>query len=282
MNRQDAVSDTGNPIIAPLLRAVYILIAVVVVAGASLFFVPGLIGPRWPWPLTPFNTSFLGAVYIVELVAMVITIVSNRWSPTRLVLPISFTFAIVVTGVSLFYLGRFDAQRWTTYAWFVLYLVPIAVFAYYLRLYRDQPPAETVPVPAAWRTYFMVEGVVYGLYGLGLLALPDTFSAFWPWKIDDFHARLYSAIFICLVVGILTLVRAASSLELITMGLAKVVLAVFSILGLIVVDASAHRVDWSAPGTWLWIAGLGVLLVAGLGMVRLATQLQTRPALEPV
>ncbi len=281
MNRQATVSDTGNPIIAPLLRAVYILIAVVVVAGASLFFVPGLVGPRWPWPLTPFNTSFLGAVYIVELVAIVITIISNRWSPTRLVLPISFTFAIVVTAVSFLYLVRFDAQRWTTYAWFVLYLVPIAVFACYLWLYRNQPPAETVPVPAAWRTYFIVEGAVYGLYGLGLLALPDTFSAFWPWKIDDFHARLYSAIFICLVVGLLTLVRAASSLELVTMGLAKVILAVFGILGLIIVDASAHRVDWAAPGTWLWIAGLGMLLVAGLGLARLATQLQTRPALEP-
>lgn len=281
MNTQATVSYTGNPIIAPLLRAVYILIAVVVIAGASLFFVPGLIGPRWPWPLTPFNTSFLGAIYIVELVAIVITIVSNRWSPTRLVLPISFTFAIVVTSVSLFYLGRFDAQRWTTYAWFVLYLVPIAVFANYLWLYRNQPPAETVPVPSAWRTYLMVGAIVYGLYGLGLLALPDTFSAFWPWKIDDFHARLYSAIFICLVVGMLTLVRAASSLELVTMGLAKVILAVFSILGLIIVDISAHRVDWSAPGTWLWIAGLGVLIVAGLGMARLATQLQARPAMKP-
>jgi hypothetical protein len=281
MNTQATVSNTGNPIIAPLLRAVYILIAIVVVAGASLFFVPGLVGPRWPWPLTPFNTSFLGAIYIVELVAIVITIVSNRWSPTRLVLPISFTFAIVVTGVSLFYLGRFDAQRWTTYVWFVLYLVPIAVFAYYLWLYRNLPPAETIPVPSAWRTYFKLESTVYGLYGLGLLALPDTFSAFWPWKIDDFHARLYSAIFICLVVGMLTLIRSASSLELVTMGLAKVILAVFSILGLIIVDISARRVDWSAPGTWLWIAGLGILLVSGLGMARFATQMQARPAMEP-
>jgi heme/copper-type cytochrome/quinol oxidase subunit 4 len=281
MNTQATVSNTGNPIIAPLLRAVYILIAVVVIAGASLFFVPGLMVPRWPWPLAPFNTSFLGTIYVVELVAVTIAVINNRWSPARLVLPISFTFALVITAVSFFYLGRFDTQKWSTYVWFVLYIVGIAVFGYYLWFYRNQPPAETVPVPPAWRTYFMVEGVVYGLYGIGLVALPDTFSAFWPWKIDDFHARLYSAIFIGLAVGMLTLVRAASSMELITMGLTQGILAVFGILGLIIVDASAHRVDWSAPGTWLWIAGLGVLIVAGLGMARLATQLQARPAMTP-
>ena len=281
MNTQTTIPEAGNPIIAPLLRWVYILIGIVVLAGASLLFLPGLVAPRWPWPLTPFNTGFLGAIYMVELVAVAITIFYNSWSPARLVLPISFTFAAVIIIVSFFYLGRFDPQRWTTYAWFVLYIIPTLIFGYYLWLYRDRPPADTVPIPPAWRSYLMVEGIVYGLYGLGLLVLPDTFSAFWPWKIDDFHARLYSAVFIGLVVGMLTLVRAASSMELLTMGIAQIILAVFGILGLVIVDASAHRVDWSAAGTWLWIAGLGVLLVAGLGMMRLATRLQAHPALEP-
>ena len=77
MNTQATVSNTGNPIIAPLLRAVYILIAVVVLAGASLFFVPGLMVPRWPWSLAPFNTSFLGTIYVVELVAVTIAVSSG-------------------------------------------------------------------------------------------------------------------------------------------------------------------------------------------------------------
>ena len=92
----------------------------------------------------------------MELVAVTIAIFSNRWSPARLVLPISFTFALVITAVSFFYLGRFDTQKWSTYVWFVLYIVGIAVFAYYLLV---------LPQPTAGRDRSCTSGVANLFYG---------------------------------------------------------------------------------------------------------------------
>ena len=37
--------------------------------------------------------------------------------------------------------------------------------------------------------------VAAGLYGLGMLLTPTTFSAFCPWKLDDFRGQMYGALF---------------------------------------------------------------------------------------
>ena len=58
MNTQATVSNTGNPIIAPLLHAVYILIAVVVLAGASLFFRARPDGPQMALATRAFQHQF--------------------------------------------------------------------------------------------------------------------------------------------------------------------------------------------------------------------------------
>ncbi|MFL5732953.1 MAG: hypothetical protein ACJ78Q_07095 [Chloroflexia bacterium] len=268
MSKSDA-----NFTIAPLLRRIYALAAVVVIAGAGLYFLPGLLVPIWPWPLAPFNTRFLGTIYTVELIALAITVVVNQWAPTRLVLWISSVFVVLVTLVSFFYLDRFDSQKLTTWLWFVLYTGSAAGLVYYLWYYRNRPPADPRPIPPRWRTYLFAEAAVYGLYGLGLLAAPALFGSFWPWKIDSFHAQIYSAIFLALATGSLVLSRAAAPIEFLTMGVSQLAFGVLAILGLILVDASVRRVNWSSPGTWLWVAGLLVLALAGAAMIRRASLL---------
>jgi len=260
-------NQASNPIIPPLLRAAYAITAIVVIAGASLFFFPDLMVPRWPWPLAPFNARFMGAIYLLELSALVIVLIVNRWAPARLVLPLSFVFSSVVTLISLFYIGRFDFGKWATYVWFLLYGVAAILLGYYMWYYRNTKPADPTPAPSAWRRYFLAEGVVYGLYGLGLFVLPSTFSSFWPWAIDDFHARIYSVVFVLLTVAMSVLLRAAAPIEFFTMGVTQVVWSVCSVLGLVIVDVSVHRVNWSSLGTWVWIGAFAVLFVSGIGML---------------
>jgi hypothetical protein len=38
-------------------------------------------------------------------------------------------------------------------------------------------------------------------YGVGLLASPATVTGFWPWPIDAFQCRIYSAIFLTLALA---------------------------------------------------------------------------------
>jgi hypothetical protein len=86
---------------------------------------------------------------------------------------------------------------------------------------------------------------------------------------DDFMARLYSAAFLTPAVGALLLVRVGSPHEDRALGSTQVVSGVAALVGLLIVDASLRRVDWSLPGTWAWvalcigIAAVGVLLLRG-------------------
>jgi hypothetical protein len=261
------LSRSTNPPMPTLHRLVFLLVALVVFAGAGLFFVPDLVTPRWPWSLTPFNTRFLGAVYLSELLAAVVAVVVSRWAPGRLILPQAVTFTAVVTLASLVHLDRFDPQRLVTWLWFVLYTVPLAILAYYLWRYRRLPPAEAAPPAPPWRAYLLGQAVVLGLYGIGLLVAPGLFSAFWPWPIDSFHGQVYSAVFLTGAVGSFVLARAAAPIEFLTQGLAQATLGTCAIAGLAIVDAAVHRVDWSAFGTWLWVGAFAVVLVAGLSML---------------
>jgi len=261
------VQQNNNPSLASSVRLFTVIVALVLAGGSSLLLAPGLISQRWLWDLTPFNTRFLGAIYLTELAAIGVLVVVNRWSPARLVLPLAFIFTALVSLVSVLHLDRFDARRAATWGWFVLYVGSVVITAYLLWRYRRLPPADPTPPARGWRWYFRVQGASVGFYGLGLLLLPATFSAGWPWPIDPFHAQMYSAILIIYAVGAYILLRAAAPLEFFTLGLAQSLFGWGVIMGLVIVDSSVHRVDWSAWSTWVWMAAFAGLGGAGLAMV---------------
>src|SRR5262249_31407255 len=141
------LSQSTNPPMPTLYRLGFLVVPLVVFVGPGLFFRPELVTPRWPWSLTPFNTRFLGAVYLSELLAAVVAVVVSRWAPGRVILPQAVAFTAVVTVASLVNLGRFDPQRLVTWLWFVLYTGPPALPAYYLWRDRGPPPPGPPPPP---------------------------------------------------------------------------------------------------------------------------------------
>jgi hypothetical protein len=68
-------------------------------------------------------------------------------------------------------------------------------------------------------------------------------------------------------VGAFVLARAAAPIEYFTLGITYAVLGFFTILGLVVVDASVHTVDWAAPGTWLWVVAFAISLIVGVALM---------------
>jgi hypothetical protein len=270
--------ENSNPMLSPWVRRFFIGVALVLSVGSALFFVPHLIG--WPWPLTPFNTRFLGAVYLTALVVVLGMVIVNRWVPGRSIIPMALTFMLIISILSVLSLDRFDVRRKATWAWFVVYIGPTIVLASVLWRYRHLWGVQTEGPGGRWKHYLRGEAVALVAYGLGLLAAPGPFSAFWPWRLDAFHGRLYSAVFITFGLGAALLSRAAAGVEFLTLGLARVTLATTAVLGLVIVDASVHRVAWSAPNTWVWIGIFGWILASGAAMVRHAPALPT-PASTP-
>ena len=106
-----------------------------------------------------------------------------------------------------------------------------------------------------------------GGYGLLLLTVGSAVTGFWPWPVDDFHARIYSTVFLAPAVGALMLIRVGTLLEDRTLGATQVVSGALAVLGLLLVDANLHRANWSAPGTWLWVGLCGVITLVGVALL---------------
>lgn len=257
----------ANPRITKLLSWVTgIESFVLLVAGVGLLLFPSVVAPEWPWELTRFNALLLGSIYSASLIATLFTVGVGRWAPARIVLPMIAMFTTVVLVVSIANFSRFDAGKYSTWLWFLLYIVIPANAIFHMWLYRNLKPYYPEPLKDPWRLVLLAPVAVLGLYGLGLLVAPATFGDFWPWPIDDFHGRMYSVAYLTPALGSLMLVRAAAAIEALTLGLTMATGGIVPIVGLMVIDSQIHKVDWARTGTWLWIGSFAILFVAGLGL----------------
>jgi hypothetical protein len=78
---------------------------------------------------------------------------------------------------------------------------------------------------------------------------------------------MYSANFLTGAMNAFVLARAAAPIEYFTLGVTYNVLGFFTLLGLVVVDASVHTVNWATPGTRVWIAAFAISLSVGIALM---------------
>jgi hypothetical protein len=240
-------------------------------AGAVLFFAPTTGHDIWGWELTPFNTRFLGAIYLAALVPFLVFALVRRWTFARLVVPMDLLFMSVVLAVSLAYVDRFKWERPTTWAWFLIFVsVPLYTAYLVVRLRTIRPAAPEPPRPSV-RIVLRAASIPLAGYGIGLLVAPATVTSFWPWPVDGFHGRVYSAIFVTLALAAVIAARGSSSVDLATLALTLIALGALQPIGLAVVDASVDKVDWSAAGTWIWIAMFAAMVALGVALAATST-----------
>lgn len=257
-----------NPSITPFLRAFTLIETLVLIgAGFGLFFLPSITRAQWPWQIAPFNAGFLGAIYLGAMIPIAFMTYTARWSPTRPILRTIFTFTLIVLIVSLVTISQFDFTFWSVWAWFGLYIsLPLSA-GYHLWLYRSMPTKHLNLVPQTWSYILRGTSLLLAFYGLGLLVLPTTFSSLFPWTLDVFHSQLYSATFFAGSVMLFSVAIRATPSEFIAAGLTEATFSIFSILSLIIVDASVKKIDWSASNTMTWLALLAILALLGIVMI---------------
>lgn len=264
------MAQNTNPALPAGLRLFSLLVIVVLLLGAGLFFIPAVAKVRWPWALAPFNARFLGSFYLAEMVAIGALLVWNRWSPARLILVMAFVFTLMVTAMSALHLDQFNFGRKAPWLWFVVYIGSAVITGLALWSGRDNPPVTpALPERSPWAGYFRVEAVAFILYGLALVFLPGAAAGFWPWATDVFHAQVYSAIFVAGGIGTWVLAGHAPREELITLGATQLALGLLAIVGLVVTDAAVHRVDWAAAGVYAWLLLFAAIAITGLNKLRL-------------
>ena len=250
-----------DPRVSPLLLGVtWLEVAVLLVAGGGLLIAEPVVVGIWPWSLAPFNLRFLGALYTAALLAAFLQCRFGRWAPARTVTTMIFVFTLVVTVCSFVHWARFDPAKPEVWVWFVLYIGVCINAGAHLWWYRRVALAGSPP-PAGPRSALLAQALVLGGYGAALLVAPEQAARLWPWKIDAFHAQLYSVTFLTPAVGALTLRRAAARVDWFTLGATQLAWGLLPVLALVIVDLKVRRVDWLAGPVWTWI-GLFVATAA--------------------
>ena len=254
-----------------LLTLIIISIVLLTLVGGGLFFFPEFSQARWLWPLAPFNTRFLGAIYLSALVGLASLVLAKQAMLTHLIIPMMWVFTTVVLTVSCLQLQQFTVGRRATDIWFWLYLIDCVGASYYLGYYRQQTRRQTDEglrrLSRPWSVGLGLQAGLLGAYGLGLFLMPETIGGWWPWPLDPFHSQLYSSIFLTGAVGAAILSYRATAIALKALGAIQITFSLFVLVGVWVVDRAVNRIDWSAWGNWVWVGAIALLGLMGLGLI---------------
>ena len=249
----------GNPTVPPFLRLVLAVeCSVVFAAGILLFFLPGLAAQLWPWIIPPFNSRFVGAVYLAAYLPLILFWLVPRWIPGRLTLWMILTFTAMVLIVMVIHWDAFEWNRPST----LLVFWPLYVFlpfnsAFFLYRFHGAGAANGYDGPASLRIMFWIFALLGGGYGLGLLISPEGLTSFWPWEVDAFHGRMYAAAFgtPAIAAWILSF-RRRFAVEYLSLGLNLVAGGFLPVLGTLWTNLSVpleRQVSFSAAGTWAFL-----------------------------
>ncbi len=257
---------------------------VVFSAAAVLFFLPDLGKELWAWSAPPFNSRFIGAIYFAALAPLITFAVTGRWTPGRIVLWMIFAFTTAIMIAMLIHWNNFEWGRPATWAFWFLYLFLPVNSTLFLYLLRNLNLADAQPTPDTWRYVLIASAIMLGLYGVALLLTPEAVTSFWPWPVDAFHGRIYTATFLTPAVGALLIQKKGSPFEYFTLGLTLLILGVASIAGVLITTATvppAKQVDFGALGTWAYFFMNLVLAILGGGLMMLGRTLVTEVSAAP-
>jgi hypothetical protein len=276
--------SNNNPLVPAFLRLVIAVeCSVVFVAGILLFFLPGLAADLWAWTIPPFNSRFVGAVYLAAYIPLIIFWFIPRWSPGRLTLWMILTFTILVMVTMLIHRDVFEWNRIATFIFWPLYIFLPLNSAIFLWRSKGADTAKKYDIPATWRIALVLFALLGGAYGLGLLIAPEPVTAFWPWDVDAFHARMYSAAFVTPAVAAWILSwRHGSASEYLSFGLNLVAGGFLPVLGTLWTNLqvpAARQVNFNAAGTWIIFIFFFLTGILGVALSSSAVQLANKTSI---
>ncbi|PSB04578.1 hypothetical protein [Merismopedia glauca] len=250
----------------PRVLWITMLISVVLLlfVGGMLFFQPDLAKIYWPWKLTPFNTRFLGAIYLSAIIPLLFCLIRPQSAPLRIVLPMFAFFTTYLLVVSGLYTDNMISGKKSVPIWFFLYGMDSFAGIYYLWNTRKQVLKVGSGRSPKWCQLYRFQAILLGVYGLGLLLLAPIFSSLWPWTLDSFHSHLYSGLFLASTLGLWLLSYSNLRSEHLMLNLTQAALGGLISIGLWVVDAQIHKLNWNSPNPWIWSSLFALFGLIGL------------------
>jgi hypothetical protein len=239
-----------------------VIVPVLVAAFIMLYLLPHETERLFAWPVRPPMTSMmLGATYLGGAYFFARVVSATRWHQVTLgFLPVA-ALCLVLGAATALHWDRFTHGHISFILWVILYFsLPVILPAAW---YRNQRTASAgragddgATLSRQVASAFGSLGAFFTGVGLLLFLAPDRMIPTWPWELTPLTARVVSALF--LLTGLIGLSIAADRRwGAVRFILQAQTLAVVLILAAVVL--ARRDLDWSAPASWSFVAGLLVV-----------------------
>ncbi|HYX51169.1 MAG TPA: hypothetical protein VE843_15590 [Ktedonobacteraceae bacterium] len=241
-----------------------VIIPFLVVAFVILYFWPNDTDKLFAWTIKPTMTPMmLAAAYLGGIYFFARVIAAKQWHLVKLgFLPIT-SFATLLGIATLLHWDRFNHSHISFYIWTILYFTtPFLVFIVWLRNRTTDsgiPEPNELIIHPIIRLFIGIIGAITLAISLLLFLQPALMIRLWPWMLTPLTARVVGAMFA--LPGIVGLGIATEK----RWSAARIILeAQACSLVMILIAAAFSWEDFalSNPLTWLFVGGLGFMLVA--------------------
>lgn len=258
MNQRD------NRILSETRWVAGLVIPFLVVAFIILFIFPDQTGMLFAWKIQPsMSAMMLGSAYAGGIYFFTGVLRSRQWHKVKVgFLPV-IAFASLLGIATILHWDKFNHSHVSFFAWAGLYFTtPFIVSFVWLRNRKQDAgnsgEQDTI-IPYTWRLIMGAFGSITLVISLFLFLQPGMLISLWPWTLTPLTARVMGAMFA--LPGLVGLGIAldkrwdAAILILQSQGFSILLILIASIL-------SSQDYDWAYGGSWLFVSGLGLMLVS--------------------
>lgn len=258
MNQRD------NRILSETRWVAGLVIPFLVVAFIILYIFPDQTGMLFAWKIQPsMSAMMLGSAYAGGIYFFTGVLRSRQWHKVKVgFLPV-IAFASLLGIATILHWDKFNHSHVSFFAWAGLYFTtPFIVSFVWLRNRKQDAgnsgEQDTI-IPYTWRLIMGAFGSITLVISLFLFLQPGMLISLWPWTLTPLTARVMGAMFA--LPGLVGLGIAldkrwdAAILILQSQGFSILLILIASIL-------SSQDYDWAYGGSWLFVGGLGLMLVS--------------------
>lgn len=258
MNQRD------NRILSETRWVAGLVIPFLVVAFIILYIFPDQTGMLFAWKIQPsMSAMMLGSAYAGGIYFFTGVLRSRQWHKVKVgFLPV-IAFASLLGIATILHWDKFNHSHVSFFAWAGLYFTTPFIVSFVWLRNRKQDAGNSVEqdtiIPYTWRLIMGAFGSITLVISLFLFLQPGMLISLWPWTLTPLTARVMGAMFA--LPGLVGLGIAldkrwdAAILILQSQGFSILLILIASIL-------SSQDYDWAYGGSWLFVGGLGLMLVS--------------------
>jgi hypothetical protein len=253
-------------------RVVFILAALLaIIAGIQLYILTDDTAHYFAWTIAaPLSATFLGVGYWTGAALLLFAARERAWANIRIAVAPVVAFVPLMLVTTLLHLDLFHfsspdpVARVAAWAWMIVYItVPFAVLAVLfvqLRTPGGDPP-KLAPIPSGMRVLIGVNAVISLVVGLLLFVTPQLLFPLWPWQLTVLTAQAIGVGFLAVFAASVQFLRENAWTRSQVGTVSYLLIGGLQLLALV---RYAGTVQWSRPGTWLYVAFMGAVLCGGL------------------